>query len=74
VEALAGDGEGTHFGLLDLDALSSSQAIFRPVLVVVAAISSTMAARLVSGWARQFCEIWQNRRCSILFYFEVPGG
>jgi len=24
--------------------------------------------------ARQFCVMWQNMRCSILFHFEVPGG
>ena len=23
---------------------------------------------------RQFIEMWENRRCSILFHFEVPGG
>jgi hypothetical protein len=41
---------------------------------VVAAMSSTIAVRLVSGRPRQFCVMWQNRRCSILFHFEVPGG
>jgi hypothetical protein len=37
--------------------VSSSQATVRPVLVVVAAISSTTAIRLVSGRARQVCEM-----------------
>src|SRR5688572_18792969 len=32
------------------------------------------ARRLVKGRARQFCVIWQKRRCSILFHLEVPGG
>jgi hypothetical protein len=31
-----------------------------PVLVVVAAINSTTAARLTSGLARQFCVMWQK--------------
>jgi len=37
-------------------------------LVVVAAINSTTAARLTRGLARQFCVMWQNSRCSILFH------
>ena len=45
-----------------------------PLLVVVAPINSTTARRLVSGRPRQFCVIWQNSRCSILFHFDVPGG
>jgi hypothetical protein len=36
-------------------------------------ISSTTATRSVSGRPRQFCVMWQNRRCSILFHFEVPA-
>ncbi len=36
---------------------SWSAWIVRPVLVVVAAISSTMTRRLVSGVARQFMEM-----------------
>jgi hypothetical protein len=47
---------------------SSSQRTVRPFLVVVAAINSTTADRLVSGRPRQFCVMWQNRRCSILFH------
>jgi hypothetical protein len=45
-----------------------------PVLVVVAPINSTTARRSVSGRPRQFCVMWQNSRCSILFHFDVPGG
>src|SRR5712691_3755258 len=33
-----------------------------------------MTSWLVSGRARQFLEIWENSRCSILFHLEVPGG
>ena len=46
----------------------------RPVLVVVAAMVLTMTSWLVRGLPRQFIEIWENSRCSILFHFEVPGG
>jgi hypothetical protein len=28
----------------------------------------------VNGRPRQVCVIWQNKRCSILFHFEAPGG
>ena len=34
----------------------------------------TMTSWLVSGLPRQFIEMWENSRCSILFHFEVPGG
>ncbi len=33
-----------------------------------------MTSWLVSGRPRQFIEMWQNSRCSILFHLEVPGG
>src|SRR5487761_1833114 len=29
---------------------------------------------LISGLPRQFCEMKENRRCSILFHLLVPGG
>jgi DDE superfamily endonuclease len=79
MECIAADGEALHVGVADLDAffvalVSSAVSTLRPVLVVVAAISSTMAARLVGGRSRQFCVMRQNSRCSILFHFDVPGG
>jgi putative effector of murein hydrolase LrgA (UPF0299 family) len=37
-----------------------------PVLVVVAAMVSTITSWLVSGLPRQFIEMWANSRCSIL--------
>jgi hypothetical protein len=40
----------------------------RPALVVVLPISSITVARLSSGCPRQFCVMWQNIRCSILFH------
>src|SRR5258707_6272157 len=54
--------------------LSSALSTLRPALVVVAAISSTTAIRSTSGRPRQVWVMWQNRRCSILFHFDVPGG
>lgn len=42
--------------------------------VVVAAMLFTMTSWLVSGRPRQFMEMWEKCRCSILFHFEVPGG
>ena len=30
--------------------------------------------RSVKGRPRQFCVMWQNIRCSILFHLDVPGG
>src|SRR4051812_22411317 len=35
---------------------------------------ATMTSWLVRGRPRQFMEMWENNRCSILFHFEVPGG
>jgi hypothetical protein len=42
--------------------------------VVVPAIGLTTTSWPVSGWPRQFNEIWLNSRCSILSHFDVPGG
>ena len=44
------------------------------MLEVVAPISETIAWRETSGLPRQLREMKLNRRCSILFHFEVPGG
>jgi hypothetical protein len=44
------------------------------VRVVVAAIRLTATSWLVRVWPRQFDEMWENSRCSILFHLEVPGG
>jgi hypothetical protein len=58
MELIAGDVEAFHCGFAGLDtllvaALSSALSTFRPVLVVVAPISSTTARRSVSGRPRQ---------------------
>src|SRR5271163_2279901 len=54
--------------------VSSALSTRSPVLLVVAAISSTTASLSVSGRPRHVCVMWQNNRCSILFHFDVPGG
>ena len=45
-----------------------------PVRVVVAAMVLTTTSWLVRGLPRQFIEMWENSRCSILFHLLVPGG
>jgi hypothetical protein len=34
---------------------------------------STITSWLVRGRPRQFVEMWEKSRCSILFHVEVPG-
>ena len=55
--------EGLVVGILTAG-FAAGQLVFLP----------TMAVRLSSGLPRQFCVMWQNRRCSILFHLDVPGG
>ena len=45
-----------------------------PAAVLVEPMRLTTVSRLSSGRPRQFCVIWQNIRCSILFHLLVPGG
>jgi hypothetical protein len=54
--------------------VSSSALTVSPARVVVAAMVFTMTSWLVSGRPRQFIEMWENSRCSILFHLDVPGG
>ena len=79
MEEVAFDVEGSHFGVADSDAL------FIGVGIEFAADRQGRLGRgrcnqfddcdrLVSGRPRQFCVMWQNRRCSILFHLDVPGG
>ena len=70
MELIAGDVEALHCGIADFDAPLIAARVER----ALAPINSTTARRSVSGRPRQFCVIWQNRRCSILFHFDVPGG
>jgi hypothetical protein len=79
MECVALDVERLHLGIADFDALFVGRGIERALdlqagLVVVAAISWTTAMRSTSGRPRQICVMWQNKRCSILFHFDVPGG
>jgi hypothetical protein len=46
----------------------------RPVRVVVPAIRLTATSWLVSGWPRQFIEIWLNSRCSISIAVPLGGA
>ena len=54
--------------------MSSSACTVSPVRVVVAAMVLTMVSWLSSGRPRQFIEMCENSRCSILFHLDVPGG
>ena len=79
MEVIALDVEGGHLRLGDLDALGIGVGVEfagdgEAGRRGLAAISSTTARRLVSGRPRQVCVMWQKRRCSILFHFDVPGG
>src|SRR3954468_19743988 len=82
VELVALDVEARHLLVANLDPLriaprvqhAVTQSTVSPLVVVVAAIRSTTAAWLMSGRPRQVWVMWQNKRCSIVFHFEVPGG
>ena len=78
MERVAVDVEGLHLGITDLDALLVGPRVERTLdlqaSLGVAAISSTTANLSINGRPRQVCVMWQNKRCSILFHFEVPGG
>ena len=79
MELIAGDVEGLHLGIADFDALLVAARI-EGALDVQAGLCGGRADQLdhgqrsVSGRPRQFCVMWQNSRCSILFHFDVPGG
>ncbi len=45
-----------------------------PVLFVVAPIKLMIVSSETSGFPRQFIVMYENKRCSIRFHFEVPGG
>ena len=54
--------------------VSSSECAVSPASVVVRAIRLTMTSGLIQGLPRQFWLRKENRRCSILFHWLVPGG
>src|SRR5215468_8883296 len=75
VECITFDGELAHLVVADSDPFLVGPLVERTFdlqasLVVVLAISSITVVRLSSGCPRQFCVMWQNMRCSILFHFE----
>src|ERR1700677_4122818 len=41
---------------------------------LAAAMVSTITSWLIKGLPRQLIEMWENKRCSILFHLLVPGG
>src|SRR5450759_5958240 len=55
-------------------AVSRTHWTVRPVMVVVAAMRSTMTWWLIKGLPLQFIVICENSLCSILFHLLVPGG
>ena len=79
MELIAGDVEALHLGIADFDALLIGARVERafdlePGLGRGCADQLDHGETIVSGRPRQFCVMWQNSRCSILFHFDVPGG
>jgi hypothetical protein len=79
MEWVAIDVEVLHLGIADLNARLVGPRVERTLDLQASVgrrrpISSTTANLSVNGRPRQVCVIWQNKRCSILFHFEVPGG
>lgn len=77
MELIAGDVEVFHLGFADLDTLAVIARVecaldFQLGLGRRGADQLDDGRRLVSGRPRQFCVMWQNSRCSILFHFDVP--
>ena len=54
--------------------VSNSALILKPLRVVVLPIKLTITSCVNNGFPRQFCVIYANIRCSILFHLLVPGG
>ena len=78
MESIAADSKMLHRDIADFYALFVGSGITCGIeletgLLVVAAISSTIAAWSVNGRLRQFCVMWHNIRCSIFFHFKVLG-
>ena len=80
MELVATDVQSSHLLVADLDALLVGPGV-EHAFDLQARLGGGSGDRLDRGGAalewrpRQFCVMWrQNRRCSILFHFEVPGG
>src|SRR6516162_3352800 len=79
VEGVASYRQFCHFGGGDLDAFLVGPRI-EYALDLQARLRCGGADQLDDGdpihqrFSSQFWVMWQKRRCSILFHFEVPGG
>jgi hypothetical protein len=80
MEVVAGEVQRRHLGVADLDALLVDAGI-EGALDLQSGFCGRCADQLDDdgeaigqGRPRQFCVMWQNMRCSILFHFDVPGG
>lgn len=77
----AGDVEARNLGIRDLDAVLVGPRIER-ALDFEPGLGRRRADQFdhgevrwsINGRPRQFCVMWQNSWCSILFHFDVPGG
>ena len=79
MEVIAFDVEHFHLGVADFDALFVGARIeqtlnFQSGFGRRGANQLDDGETIVSGRPRQFCVMWQNMRCSILFHLDVPGG
>jgi hypothetical protein len=79
MECVALDVEHHHLGMADFDTLFVGGGVER-AFDLQAGLGGRRGNQLDHGHAideghpRQVCVMWQNKRCSILFHFEVPGG
>ena len=79
MELIACDIEAFHCGFADLDASLIGAGVERAFNLETGLGGRRPdqldhGRRSVSGRPRQFCVMWQNIRCSILFHLDVPGG
>ena len=78
MELIASGVEAFHFGFADLDAFLVAADV-ECALDFQTGPGRRRTDQLDYGKAirerrpRQFCVMWQNSRCSILFHFDVPG-
>ena len=80
MERVACDVERLHLGIADLDALLVGPRVER-TLDFQAGLGRRRGDQFDDGQsvrqgpaAPSLRVMWQNRRCSILFHFDVPGG
>jgi hypothetical protein len=77
MECVALDVERLHLGIADFDTPFVGGGVER-AFDLQADLGGSRGKQLDHGHAidegrpRQVCVMWQNKRCSILFHFEVP--